>query len=108
MLGVRPLKKMTLTGTAKPGVSPATLAGQIDRLKGDTGGALLQLDMTIIGRLQLCGYNSRFNKSFSYVCSFEEGDVKTPSGRRSDPRGTGNHGVVGDAPPARWAFSSSC
>lgn len=30
--------------------------------------------MTIIGRLQLCGYNSRFNKSFSYVCSFEEGD----------------------------------
>ncbi|MFK4771120.1 hypothetical protein [Rhizobium sp. ZW T2_16] len=67
---------MTRTGTAKPGVSPATLAGQIDLLKGDPGGALRPLDMTIIGRLEICGYNSRFNKSFSYVCSFEESKVK--------------------------------
>ncbi|MBB3660191.1 5,10-methylene-tetrahydrofolate dehydrogenase/methenyl tetrahydrofolate cyclohydrolase [Rhizobium sp. BK650] len=59
---------MTLTGTAKPGVSPATLAGQIDLLKGNPGGDLLQLDITIIGRLEIYGYNFRFNKSFSYVC----------------------------------------
>jgi len=41
---------MTLTGTAKPVVSPA-LARQIDHLKGNRDGAMLRLDMTIIGRL---------------------------------------------------------
>jgi len=51
LFGVRPLiKKMTLTGTAKPVVSPA-LASQIDNLKGNPDGAMLQLEMTIIGRL---------------------------------------------------------